>query len=91
MPFPITKLKGRPKPWQVNLRRIGQGRKFFKTLDEAKTFASQRETEVRNFGTAALNINDEERLEFLQAKARLAKLGGTHWLVKGFQIKESSP
>lgn len=63
--------------WFVDLRRVNGGRKFFKTRDEAATFAEAKSIESSQHGAAAFLLSAEQRLAFMAAEKKLNAVGAT--------------
>jgi integrase len=74
---PIRKVNSGRKRWLLDCRSIGGHREFFLTRDEAESVREVRLNEVRQFGSAALEWTQAERIAAVSACARLAKLGAT--------------
>src|SRR5262249_38442595 len=75
--IPIRKVKFGKKSWILDCRSVGGRREFYKTREEAETARDRKITEVRNYGTAALSLRHEERLDFVRSHNRLANLDPT--------------
>src|SRR4051794_4235409 len=64
-------------PWYVDLRAFGQGRKFFKTKDEAEAERLRQITLRERAGQAAVGLSLDELASIIKAKKDLAKHGKT--------------
>src|SRR5512145_497211 len=63
----------------VDMGRIGgrRVRKFYKTRQEADTYAEQQRTLKLNQGTAAFSIDDKLRIEAVEARRLLLPYGAS--------------
>jgi len=59
----------------LDLRSLGIGRKYFKTVDAAKTFGSKKLEEAKHLGISALPLTHEQRLKFMAAEEKLSAVG----------------
>lgn len=74
--LPIRNTKRGKRPWLLDCRYVGGAREFFETEQEAKEARAAKLSEVKHFGTS-LALSAPERLIFVSAKERLAKLHAT--------------
>lgn len=66
-------------------------RKFFKTRDDAETFAEQRRIERTNHGTASLSLSDDLRREAIDLSQRLRLVGHSLTSAVEFFFKHARP
>jgi integrase len=66
-------------------------RKFFKTLEDAETFAGQRRIERANHGTASLALSDDLRREAIDLSEKLRLVGATLTDAVSFYFKHAKP
>ena len=64
-------------PWYLDLRAFGQGRKFFKTKDEAEAERLRQITLRERAGQAAVGLPLDELASIIKARKDLAKHGKT--------------
>lgn len=75
MNFPIRKTKGR-KPWCVDYRAVGEGRKFYETKEAAVLARSDRQKQLEKFGrNGSLSVSDQ--LMALRVRDLAAKIDAT--------------
>lgn len=76
--FPIRTAKERGSNWFVlDLRKIGQGRKYFATEAEAVTERDKKTAELKKYGQLADALPTNVRLECILARDQLAAVGAT--------------
>jgi integrase len=61
----------------VDLRRIGHGRKFFKTRAEAEAERMRQKTALERHGREAIGLPQHELSDFIRARKKLADFGKT--------------
>lgn len=74
---PIRHVKGRAKPWLLDLRSFGGTREFFKTEDLAKAARLEKVQAIHLDGVSSVTLSNAERMEFVAARDRLRKLNLT--------------
>jgi integrase len=65
------------RPFQLDLRAWGKGRKFFKTRAEAEAERLRQSTLLERYGREAIGLPQRELSDFITAKRDLAEFGKT--------------
>jgi integrase len=85
--IPIRKLNRGRKRWLVDARYVGGKREFFATEAEARSVRQQRLIDMRKHGMAALDLSQDERIDFARAKGELQEVGATVRDAVNFYLK----
>jgi integrase len=75
--LPIRNLGIGKRPWQLDLRYVGGGRKCFETRECAETARDVYRTELRRLGSSALSLSDQDKMDLVWAKGQLKPHGKT--------------
>lgn len=75
--IPVRKVKGRAKPWLLDLRSVGAGREFFATRQEAENARASSIEDLKSHGAAGLDLTAAERAEYSTAREQLREVGAT--------------
>jgi integrase len=88
--MPIRKVRSGKRRWLLDLRYVGGRRQFYETKEQAQAVRDAKFVEVKNHGAAALSLTDDDRLDFVRARDRLAEVGADIAKAVAFYLEHHS-